>query len=225
MTRREKVIQRIAKGIPRYRRLLEKTCAGPAGMSEADTRTIINDMFADLFGFDKYLEVSAEQRVRGTFVDYVAKIAGKASLVVEAKAAKASLTQAHARQATEYAARSGLDWVLLTNGCQWQLYHVSSRPPNEELVFTVDILDRSSAPKDKAELFYYVSKESLVKNELKDFWRQKVALSAPSIAKILLEDVTVDQVRRRLKAKTGYRVSNSDLRDVLRTDVIKKTLV
>lgn len=34
-------------------------------VSEADTVTLVKDMLADMFGFDKYLELTSEQQIRG----------------------------------------------------------------------------------------------------------------------------------------------------------------
>ena len=60
-------------------------------VSEADTVTLVKDMLADMFGFDKYNELTSEQQIRGTFCDLAVKIDGKVRCLIEVKAAALSL--------------------------------------------------------------------------------------------------------------------------------------
>ena len=46
-------------------------------VSEADTVTLVKDMLAEIFGYDKYNELTGEQQIRGTFCDLAVKIDGK----------------------------------------------------------------------------------------------------------------------------------------------------
>ncbi len=46
-------------------------------VSEADTVTLVKDMLASIFGFDKYNELTSEQQIRGTYCDLAVKIDGK----------------------------------------------------------------------------------------------------------------------------------------------------
>ena len=43
-------------------------------------------MLADLFGFDKYTEITSEQAIRGTYCDLAVKLEGKIKYLVEVKA-------------------------------------------------------------------------------------------------------------------------------------------
>jgi hypothetical protein len=38
-------------------------------VSEADTVTLVKDLLADVFGYDKYADVTGELAIRGTFCD------------------------------------------------------------------------------------------------------------------------------------------------------------
>ena len=45
-------------------------------VGEADTVTVIKDMLADVFGYDKYTDVTSEHAIRGTFCDLAIKVDG-----------------------------------------------------------------------------------------------------------------------------------------------------
>ena len=45
-------------------------------VSEADTVTLVKDVLADLFGYDKYSELTSEHQIRGTFCDLAVQIDG-----------------------------------------------------------------------------------------------------------------------------------------------------
>ncbi len=56
-------------------------------VSEADTVTLVKDMLADIFGYEKYNELTSEQQIRGTFCDLAVRIDGKIRVLIEVKAA------------------------------------------------------------------------------------------------------------------------------------------
>ena len=68
-------------------------------VSEADTVTLIKDILCNVFGFDKYNELTSEQQIRGTFCDLAVKIDGKIRYLIEVKAAAVDLNETHLRQA------------------------------------------------------------------------------------------------------------------------------
>jgi hypothetical protein len=49
---------------------------------------VVKDMLADIFGFDKYNEVTSEHQIRGTFCDLAIRIDGKVQFLIEAKGRK-----------------------------------------------------------------------------------------------------------------------------------------
>ena len=58
MTVPKKVADRLVAGIKHYQPILNAAKARDVG--EADTVTIVKDMLADVFGYDKYSEVTSE---------------------------------------------------------------------------------------------------------------------------------------------------------------------
>lgn len=103
----KKVQDRFVAGLRRYqpivRRLKERD------ISEADTVTVIKDMLCDIFGYDKYAELTSEQQIRGTFCDLAIKVGEKVHYLAEVKSAGTSLNENHLRQAVNYGAHHGIE--------------------------------------------------------------------------------------------------------------------
>jgi Type I restriction enzyme R protein N terminus (HSDR_N) len=110
----KKVSERLTSALKKFQPILSASKARDDG--EADTVMIVTDMLAYVFGYDKYSEVTAEYAIRGTFCDLATKIDGTIQALVEVKAIGLELKDAHVKQAVDYAANQGVDWVVLTNG-------------------------------------------------------------------------------------------------------------
>ena len=63
----KKITERVVSGIKKYPPLL--VAARSRDVGEADTVTLIKDMLSDIFGYDKYSEVTSEFAIRGIYCD------------------------------------------------------------------------------------------------------------------------------------------------------------
>ena len=149
----KRISERIVSGIKKYQPILSSAKARDVG--EADTVTIIKDMLSEVFGYDKYSEITSEFSIRGTYCDLAIKLDNKLATLIEAKAIGLDLKEQHVKQAVDYAANQGVDWVLLTNGAVWRVYHiVFAKPIEQELVLEFDALNLSTrSEKDIETLF------------------------------------------------------------------------
>lgn len=59
------------------------------------------------------------------------KLEGGLQFLIEVKAIGTELKDAHVKQAVDYAANQGTDWVVLTNGLSWRIYKVTFTKPIE----------------------------------------------------------------------------------------------
>src|SRR5687768_17793026 len=109
----KRFLERAKGGLRKYQRAFE--AARSRDVNESDTRVIISDFLADVLGFDKYSEVTTEFAVKSTFCDLAVKLKGKLKFLIECKSAGTDLKDNHLRQATDYAANEGVEWILLTN--------------------------------------------------------------------------------------------------------------
>jgi len=113
----KKVADRLSAGLKRFKPVLESAKA--RDVNESDTSMIVTDMLADVFGFDKYNDITREYAIRGTYCDLTTKIDGKLQTLIEVKAIGVPLRENHMKHAVDYAANQGVEWVVLTNGHVW----------------------------------------------------------------------------------------------------------
>src|SRR5687768_4999723 len=117
-----RVATRLANGLKRFQPIVDASRTRDDG--EADTAIIVADVLAEVFGYDKYNKVTAEFAIRGTYCDLAIKLDGTIQTLIEVKAIGSELKDAHVKQAVDYAANQGVDWVMLTNGATWRVYRV-----------------------------------------------------------------------------------------------------
>ena len=221
----KKVAERLVSGLKRYQPILAAAKARDVG--ETDTVTIIKDMLADVFGYDKYSELTSEYAIRGTFCDLAVKLDGKLSTLIEVKAIGIDLKEQHVKQAVDYAANQGVDWVLLTNGIRWCVYHVLfTRPIQTELVVDIDFSVLSARSDADIELLYLWCKEGWQRSALGDFHTQKQALSRFFLGAMVLSDSVLEVIRRELRrVSPDVRIDIDQIRTVLANEVIKREVM
>ena len=119
----QKVARRLSFGLKQFQPILES--ARSRDLNESDTVSIVTDILSEIFGYDKYNEVTSEYAIKGTYCDLAIKLNGKLHYLIEVKAIGSDLKEHHVKQAVDYAANEGVDWVLLTNGINWRVSRVS----------------------------------------------------------------------------------------------------
>jgi hypothetical protein len=127
-----KIQERFVAGLRRFQPVLDGARTRDVG--EADTVTIVKDILGEVLGYDKYAEITSEYSIRGTYCDLAVKLDGKLSLLIEVKAAGLELKDPHVKQAVDYAANQGCEWVALTNGHCWIVYRVTFTKPIDHIV-------------------------------------------------------------------------------------------
>lgn len=221
----KRVSERIVAGVKRYQPILAGARSRDVG--EADTVTIIKDMLADVFGYDKYSDVTSEHSIRGTFCDLAIKIDGQLQTLIEVKAIGLDLKDSHVKQAIDYAANQGVDWVALTNGITWRIYRlIFAKPIDFELVLEFDFCAVSTRSEADTELLYLLCKEGWQRSMLGEYHNQKQALSRFFISAMLQTDPVLDVVRKELRRMSpDVRIDNQQIRDVLLAEVLKREVI
>jgi predicted type IV restriction endonuclease len=131
------------------------------------------------------------------------------------------------KQAIDYAANKGVDWVLLTTGMRWCVYHVRfAKPIQHELLVDIDFSKINPRSQDDLDLLYLWCKEGWQRSALGEFHTQKQALSRFVLGAIVLTDTTVDVVRRELRrVNPDIRITADQIRTVLLNEVLKRDVV
>lgn len=154
----KKVAARLVAGLKRFQPIVAAVKARDA--NESDTVTIITDLLSEVFGYDKYSEVTSEQAIRGTYCDLALRVNGKLQLLIEAKAIGVDLREGHSKQAIDYAANQGVEWVLLTNAERWLLYKVTfGKPIGQELVLEFNFLQLQGRQPEALGHLFLLTKE------------------------------------------------------------------
>lgn len=220
-----KTKDRLANGIKRFQPIL--AAAKSRDVNEADTVTIIKDILSEVFGFDKYGEITAEHAIRGTFVDLAIKLDNALQMLIEVKAIGLDLKEAHIKQAVDYAVNQGIEWVILTNGVYWMVYRVFFKQPIEqELVIKIDFLGLNPKSEESLADIFLLSREAMIKSLLNDYHAQRQALSRYFVGAILLSPSILDVIRRELRRLSpDVRIDNEQIASVMYQEVIKREVV
>lgn len=221
----KKVVERLVAGLKRYQPILAAAKARDVG--ETDTVTIVKDMLADIFGYDKYSELTSEYAIRGTYCDLAIKLDAKLSTLLEVKAIGIELKEPQVKQAVDYAANQGVDWVILTNGIRWCVYRVFfTRPIGQELVVDIDFSTLNPKSDSDLETLYLWCKEGWQRSALGDYEAQKQALSRFFLGATVLSDPVLEVVRRELRrVSPDVRIDIEQIRTVLVNEVLKREVM
>ncbi len=220
-----RVAERLSTGLKRFQPVLQ--AARNRDVNESDTSMIVTDMLADVFGYDKYNEITREHCIRGTYCDLATKIDGKVQFLIEVKAIGVDLKDAHVKQVVDYAANLGVEWVAVTNGAVWKIFRVVfGKPIDQELVLDVNLLELNSRTQAHIESLYLLTRESVVKSALSEYHDFKQATSRFFLAAVLTSDTVLEVVRRELRrVSSDVKITVEELRSALSHEVLKREVI
>lgn len=216
--------ERLSSGLKRFAPIL--SAAKSRDVNESDTSMIVTDMLADIFGYDKYSEVTRELAIRGTYCDLATRIDGKFQMLIEVKAIGLELRDAHAKQAVDYAANQGVEWVALTNGHLWKVFRVIfAKPIDNELVLDIDLLALNPKNAGDLESLFLLTRESMLKSGLYAYHDHLQATNKFYLAAVMLSDPVLETVRRELRRVSDAKIEIEELREALKQEVIKREVI
>lgn len=181
-------------------------------LNEADTVLRLVMFFEDVLGYNRLTDITREFPIKTKYVDLALKIDGVIRLFVEAKAAGCDLRDRYIEQAKSYSAESNIRWVVLTNGVNWNLYHLSLSDEegiDTERVFSLDLA--SDGIDKAAECLALLHEQSVRKGEHEIFWKKYTALDAQSLGRALYSDTVLRLIRREVHQREGILLDEEDL--------------
>lgn len=221
----KKVKDRLVAGIKRFQPILES--AKTRDVNESDTVLILTDILSDVFGYDKYSQITSELAIRSTYCDLAIKLDTKVVVLVEAKAIGHELKDQHVKQAIDYAANKGVEWAVLSNGVHWRIYRVIfGRPVDMELLVDFQFLQLD--PKDDAhlQLLYLLTLEGWTRSAIGEYQAQREALSRFCLGALILSEPILTSLRRELRRiSPGVKIETEDISTVLTNEVIKREVI
>ena len=211
--------ERVRGAIRKYSRPLSDLIKRDA--NEGDTRLIVTDFLCEALGYDKYEDLTTEYRIRGEFADYGLRIDKQLVAFLEVKRCTTKLNAKHLRQVEMYAVNEGVEWMILTNGQVWQIWHLTAGlPVSVDLALEIDLLGEESASV-KADGLFYLAKESFKRRQIDELWRAKAATSPAVLGSVVLSEAVLDEIRKELRRRTTHNVGVKDLRDLLERSVLR----
>ena len=220
-----KIQTRMIEGLKRFQPIVEAAKIRDA--NESDTVVMLTGILSDILGYDKYVDITTEHAIRGTFCDLAIKVNGNISIIIEAKAVGIELKDPHVKQAVDYGANKGIDWVILTNGVTWRIYKILFTKPIQHIpVLQFEFLQIRSKSVDDLELLYIISKEGVSKKSLEEFYIQKQATNKFMIGNLLYSESVLNSLKKELKnIYPDIKVTPEEIQKVLTNGVVKREIL
>ena len=189
---------------------------------ESNTVIYLIKFFEEVLGYDPLSgEITTEIPIKERYCDFAIVLDGKTDdgkpkpeFLVEAKASHVkSLNEKHIEQAENYASRAPVNWVLLTNGVEWQLYHLTfDNGIQPDLVFKLDFLEKLETDPDLVwDTLSVLAKCNVEDGSLETYYEQQKLLSPKTIVATLVGEEVLMKIRQELNRKAPARL---DLKDV-----------
>ena len=220
-----KVSARLSAALKRFQPIISSARA--RDVNESDTVVIATDLLSELFGYDKYHEITSEQVIRGTYCDLAIKVDGKDQFIIEVKAIGLDFKEGHIKQAVDYAANKGVDWVILTNAMLWRVYCVGfGKPITADVVMEIDLLSINPRSASSLEPLYFLSREGLQKSALTEYHVQRQATNRFVLGAVILSDPLIQVLRRELRRiSPDVKIGIDELKAAVSQEVLKREVV
>jgi predicted type IV restriction endonuclease len=204
------------KAIREARKLVEQ--AVKADVNEAETRKRVDRIFEWIMGYDVFKHVTREFAVKGAgeteHVDFAVQLDAEAPpvIMVELKRVGIDLSRKHLTQITSYAINAGCEWVLLTNGKEWRLYHIEfGQPPKTELLDSWNLLENDV--NTLLSKFGLISYKSVKRGDLQKNWERVRVLKPDTLLSAICSADTLKIIKRNLRKDTGILVDEQEVRE------------
>jgi predicted type IV restriction endonuclease len=191
--------------------------------NEAETRRRVERIFEQVMGYDVFTHMSREYAVKGAgeteFCDWVIytdeKEDANPQIFVELKKVNIKLAPKHLVQVTSYAINAGCQWVILTNGKDWQLFHVGhGQPPETKIVESWNLLEDDAA--DLAHKFNLISFQNVKRGSLEKLWNKRNVLTVHNIIKYLVSEESMRLLHRQLNKVSDVNISPEEIAQAIK---------
>ena len=221
-----KFTKRLNDNIKKYQGIISQIKKKDA--NESDTVTVIIDILQDIFGYDKYQDITSEYSIRGTYCDLaILDDRRKPRILMEVKAVSVTLNDNHIKQALDYGANAGVNWVLLTNAESWQLYRIKfGKPIDKELVTEFNLINLNPKTEKEIEALFVISKDGQDKSIIEDFYANIQVKNKFIIGTLLNSDEIHSLIRKTMKKLFGdIKINDQEIADMMINDIIKREII
>jgi len=186
--------------------------------NEAETRRRVERIFESVMGYDALKHLSRERAIKGPgeteHVDFAIHtelgVDAQPKIMIELKRVGVDLVKKHLKQITSYAIDAGCEWILLTNGREWKVYHVEfGQPPKIEILDSWNLLEDETT--QLAEKFEIISYRSVKRGGLDKTWKRVKVLAPKSLLAAICTEHILGSIRSSLRKNTGILVNNEEV--------------
>ncbi|MBK6565089.1 MAG: type I restriction enzyme HsdR N-terminal domain-containing protein [Saprospiraceae bacterium] len=220
------VKDRFVKNLKKYQAILKKKTE--IDINESDTVTIVVEILENIFGYDKFNDISSEYKTSNQYCDLAIKIDDNLKFLIEVKSMKINLKSNHIDQLCNYGLIKGkkVKWLILTNGLRWKIISITySKILAHEEILEFDFLELNTKKEKDLDKLYRLSKESLKKNALDDFHNHNQTLNQYVIGQLLLKQPVLDILRKTIKKMNPeIKCDNEMILAMLQIDLIKSEI-
>ncbi|MDQ7090886.1 MAG: TerD family protein [Methylococcales bacterium] len=189
-------------------------------INESGTRLIIDSVLQGILGY-QLQHIKTEHRIpnRRLRIDYLISIDDKPIMAIEAKHINQNLSERHISQATSYAYYMKLDFALLTNGIEWQLYYVIPKRLKKyeyHHVFTLNLLNFNHTI---AEQLFKISRFGFAEKSLEAIKNKMDTLNRINDA-LLMDDI-LEKITTTVNQKESHgHVTSAEVRDFIENNIL-----
>jgi predicted type IV restriction endonuclease len=222
-----KFTKRVNDNIKKYQEVIANIKKRDA--NESDTVTVITDILTDIFGYDKYAEITSEYSIKNTYCDLAIINANnkKIRFLIEVKAVSTALNENHVRQAIDYGANAGVSWVILTNSEHWIIYKIKfGKPIEKELVSEFNMSKINLKSEKEIEALFVISKDGQEKSAIEDYYTSLLIKNKFIIGSLLNSPEIYSVIRKTMKKLfEDVKISEEEIADIMANDIIKREII
>jgi predicted type IV restriction endonuclease len=220
-----KFIKRLGETLKKYQEIV--TDIKKKDVNEADTVRVITDILEAVFGYDKYKDITSEYAIKGTYCDLAIVDNKKIRFFIEAKAISVALNDKHLKQALDYGANAGVNWVILTNAEKWVVYKIKfGQPIDTELVCEFNLLSLNPKSDKDIESLFIISKDGQEKSTIDDYYAG-IQVKNKFIIGVLLDSKEVYSLIRKniKKIYEDVKITDEEIADIMANGILKREII
>ena len=222
-----KIQERIKAALRRFKPLLKAARERDAG--RADTATLALDLLSELFGYDRYTEITSVLDNKESVFDFSIQTEGQPRMLVRVSPIGMAPDDRYLLATAQYAQMNGVDWIILTNGIGWQVHHVEdvgANAPETPVVLVFDLLQMQPGRDAHLRTIHLLTREGHENAGLSHFKLRLEMTNRHYLGAMVLSDAVVASVRRELhKLNPDLRVTPAELRENLAKGVLRPDIV
>ena len=195
-----KIQERIKAALRRFKPLLKAARERDAG--RADTATLALDLLSELFGYDRYSEITSELDNKESVFDFSIQTEGQPRMLVRVSPIGMAPDDRYLLATAQYAQMNGVDWIIMTNGIAWQVHHVEdvgANAPETPVVLAFDLLQMQPGREAHLGTIHLLTREGHEKAGLSHFKLRLEMTNRHYLGAMVLSDAVVASVRRELQ--------------------------